>query len=188
MYRTPLSLFTGDCDLLLDQASFPQCVQSLDTLDVQSTSLGTSSSEQFVEFAYYYPMTNALDISDTVLPGQCFVVKMDRSRTVTRQVVVKEDDLLTPEQVRNQYPEVQKAMLKELKTWAELKCFSRRPRKFAKNIIDVRLVHKRKWEKPKTDGKQEKKSASVGTEGGDHAGHWTIRSRLIVRGFKDAQK
>ena len=106
---------------------------------------------------------------------------LDRSRKITRQVVVKEDDLLTPAEVKQQYPEVQKAMLKELTTWANLKCFSRKPKKDAKNIIDVRWVHKRKWEKPKSDGK------TVKTDG-DSAGHWTIRSRLTVRGFKDQQK
>ena len=114
------------------------------------------------------------------------MIKMDRSRSVTRQVVVKEDDLLTPEQVRAQYPEFQKAMLKELRTWAELKCFSRKPRKLAKNIIDVRWVHKRKWEKPKTDGKPGVDHARGET--GEPSGRWTIRSRLTVRGFKDAQK
>ena len=115
--------------------------------------------------------------SDKGQSGEHVSFKFDRSRKVTRQVVVKEDDLLTPAEVKEQYPEVQKAMLKELKTWATLKCFSRRPKKHARNIIDVRWVHKRKWEKPKTDGK-----SSHGK------GYWTIRSRLTIRGFKDSQK
>ena len=80
-------------------------------------------------------MTNILDMPERVQEGGLVLAIMDRSRTVTRQVVVKEDDLLTPAEVKQQYPEVQKAMLKELKTWADLKCFSRKPKKEAKKSL-----------------------------------------------------
>ena len=61
-------------------------------------------------------------------------------------------------------------MLKELQTWAKLKCFSRKPRKEANNIIDTRWVIKFKWEQePGHNGTTKK----------------TIRARLTVRGFKD---
>ena len=49
----------------------------------------------------------------------------------------------------------------------------------------VRWVHKRKWEKPKSDGKAD--SGTTGSNDKDN-GYWTIRSRLTVRGFKDQQK
>ena len=66
-----------------------------------------------------------------------------------RQVVVKrDDDVLTPEQLKQHWPEVRQAMLKELQTWCKLKSFSRRPRRGARNVIDVRWVIKFKWEFP----------------------------------------
>ena len=132
VYRTPLSLFTSDCDEVLDQntlASF----RSDGLLGQDAAPLDDS-----VELAYYWPMTNLLDFDDRVQEGELVLASMSRSNDVKRQVVVKEDDLLTPNEVKQQYPEVQKAMLKELKTWADLKCFSRKPRKEAKNVIDIR--------------------------------------------------
>ena len=104
-------------------------------------------------------MTNALDLTEKVHADSMVLAVMDRSRTVTRQVVVKDDDLA---EAKEKHHEVQKAMLKELRTWADLKCFSRKPKKFARKIIDVRWVHKRKWEKPKTDGKQAASGTSIG--------------------------
>ena len=124
---------------------------------------------------------------DIVVPGrldEMVLVSAKRDRTVTRQVVVKEDDLLSPSDVKDQFPEVQKAMLKEFNTWADLKCFSRRPRRDARNIIDVRWVHTRKWEKPKFHGEE----CTGGTTSGEAQGHWASRSRLALGGFKDAQK
>ena len=72
-------------------------------------------------------------------------------------------------------------MLKELQTWATLKCFSRKARKNARNIIDVRWVVKFKWEVPTSDA-----SGSRPTEARPPV--QTIRARLTVRGFKDQQK
>ena len=74
-------------------------------------------------------------------------------------------------------------MLKELQTWCKLKCFSRRPREGARNIIDVRWVIKFKWEVPIVDmqrrgGPQTEPSKPVRT----------IRARLTVRGFKDSER
>ena len=42
-------------------------------------------------------------------------------------------------------------MLKELKTSAQLKCFIRKPRHLARNVIDTRWVLKNKWEVPTVD-------------------------------------
>ena len=60
--------------------------------------------------------------------------------------VERDDDLLTPEEVKLHEDEVKAAMLKELVTWAKHKCFSRRSRQDARNIIDCRWVLKWKWE------------------------------------------
>ena len=87
-----------------------------------------------------------------------------------RKVVQRDDDLLTPQQLQENWKEVQAARLKELKTWQELICFSRKLRRDARNIIDTRWVIKFKWVQQN--------------------GAWicTIRARLTVRGFKDSGK
>ena len=72
-------------------------------------------------------------------------------------------------------------MLKELQTWANLKCFSRKRRADARNVIDVRWVVKFKWEVPTSD-------ASGSGHAEARAPVRTIRARLTVRGFKDQQK
>ena len=99
-----------------------------------------------------------------------------------QEVVQRDDDILTPTQLKEHWPEIQKAMLKELQTWAKLKCFSRRARRQARNIIDVRWVIKFKWEIP---------TSSVGESQPTETNAQpvrTIRARLTVRGFKDQQK
>ena len=101
--------------------------------------------------------------------------------TVRQVVVQRDDDILTPAQLKEHWPEVKKAMLNELQTWAKLKCFSRRPRSSARNIIDVRWVVKFKWDVPTSDA-----SGSRSTEARTPVR--TIRARLTVRGFKDQQK
>ena len=72
-------------------------------------------------------------------------------------------DLLTPEEVRTHVKEIAAAMLEELKLWVFYRCFSRKNRSTAKNIIDSRWVLK--W-------KVKENSRS-------------IRARLTVRGFLD---
>eukprot|EP00974_Lingulodinium_polyedra_P091985 8915776-Lingulodinium_polyedra.AAC.1 len=62
--------------------------------------------------------------------------------SVRQTVVQRDDDMFTQEQLRTHWLEVRQAMLKELQTWAQLKCFSRRPRQGARNVIDVMWVTK----------------------------------------------
>ena len=50
-----------------------------------------------------------------------------------RAVVQRDDDTLTPEELKLYAQEVAASMLSEFKTWARLKCFSRRNRALAKN-------------------------------------------------------
>ena len=93
------------------------------------------------------------------------------AKSATRRVVVqRDDDILTAEQVKEHCDEVQKARLKELHIWNDHKCFSRKLRRDAQNIIDTRWVIKFKW--VQKDGK------------------WIriIRARLTVRGVKDSGK
>ena len=99
---------------------------------------------------------------------------------VRRTVVQRDDDTLTAEELRIHAKEVAAAMLKELLTWAKLKCFSRRLRKDAKNIIDCRWVIKWKHEVSATS------VADASQQSGERAStKRVIRARLTVRGFKD---
>ena len=63
-----------------------------------------------------------------------------------RAVVQRDDDTLTPAELKLHAKKVAASMLSELKTWARLTCFSRRNRAMAKNIIDCRWVTKWKHE------------------------------------------
>ena len=107
----------------------------------------------------------------------CFKVV---NNTVKSSAISRDDDLLTSEEVKKHWPEVCQAMLKELQTWQKLKCFSRKQRKDARNIIDTRWVLKWKWEQP---------TVSVADSGSLQAeAVRVIRARLTIRGFKDRDK
>ena len=88
-------------------------------------------------------------------PGPCeMVVFKVTAKTAGAEVVKRDDDILTPQEVKQHWAEVCKAMLKELQTWAKLGCFSRKDRKKASNIIATRWVNKWKWELPTTTPKR----------------------------------
>ena len=131
--RMPVSLLTAD----LDAVTLAEPSQDIDS--------------DFVELAVYPPMTNTLSHVPRK-PEQPEIVLLQVGPTTMRQEVVqRDDDILTQAQLKEYWPDVRKAMLKELQTWAKLKCFSRRARKDARNIIDVRWVIKFKWEVPTSD-------------------------------------
>jgi hypothetical protein len=108
------------------------------------------------------------------------VLRVYHAENVVRRAVVKrDDDILTPDEEVKHRKEVEAAMLQELQTWAKFKCFSRKPKREARNIIDCRWVLKWKWELAATEASTsaiEQKSRRV------------IRARLTVRGFKDLEK
>ena len=97
-----------------------------------------------------------------------------------RAVVQRDDDTLTPEILKHHAKEVVASMLSELKTWARLKCFSRRNRAVAKNIIDCRWVIKWKHEVAAISVADASKQSGAST-----VSKRLIRCRLTVRGFKD---
>ena len=99
--------------------------------------------------------------------GEVLVLKISQAQKKT--VIERDTDLLTKQELRIHKDAVKMAMLRELKTWAGLKCFSRKLRRHAKNIVDSRWVYKWKWE---GEGDERKR---------------TIRARLTCRGFKDKE-
>ena len=117
--RLPLSLLTANVD------------------EITSAEPSTDISASYVELAVYPPMTNTMSHLPRK-PHSGEIVLLQIGPNTVRQVVVqRDDDILTPAQLPEFWPEVQKAMLKELQTWAQLKCFSRKPRSSARNVIDV---------------------------------------------------
>ena len=115
-------------------------------------------------------MCNTVPDALQVAENEIFVFQTSVGSATRRIVVQRDDDLLTPDQVKEHWDEVQKARFKELGIWNDHKCFSRKLRRDAHNIIDTRWVIKFKW--VQKDGK------------------WVriIRARLTVRGFKDSGK
>ena len=55
-------------------------------------------------------------------------------------VVQRDDALLTTEEVQNNRPAVVAAIKQELETWVKFGCISRKKRKLARNLIDVKWV------------------------------------------------
>ena len=74
-------------------------------------------------------------------PGEIVLLQVGPNAR-RQESVQRDDDILTPAQLKEHWPEVKKAMLKELQTWATLKCFSRKAWSSARNITCVRWVIK----------------------------------------------
>ncbi len=146
----------------------------------------TLDDNEYVEFAVYPPMTNTIPDLPVLEPDDIVVFKVGR-KDVRREVVKRDDDTLTTEQVQSHWGEVQAAMLKELQTWSDHKCFSRRPREGARNVIDTRWVIKFKMEQSTTAIVNHIRGGSHSTEPAATTKK-TIRARLTVRGFKDNER
>ena len=89
--------------------------------------------DEYVELGIYAPRSHIFDLDDEPGDDEMVLIQMGHN-TVRQAVVQRDDDLLTAEQLKKHGAEVQAAMLKELQTWAKLKCFSRRPRQGARNV------------------------------------------------------
>lgn len=89
-----------------------------------------------------------------------------------KAVVVRDTDLLAPEEMRSCAKEVTAAMKEELQIWVDHSCCTRRPRKGARNVLDSRWVARWKWVKRKDDPSQKQR---------------IIRMRITLRGSKDIE-
>ena len=118
-----------------------------------------------------FPACYAALISDAPqdLAANQVVVQQIFSSGARKTVVETDTDILTPDELHKHKEAVVAAILAELKTWQHYGCFSRKARRNAKNIIDVRWVIK--WKYVRDEHGQDKR---------------VIRARLTVRGFKDA--
>jgi hypothetical protein len=85
-----------------------------------------------------------------------------------KAVIERDTDLLTQQEIIQHKDQVNAAILAEIKTWIKYKCFERRQRSTARNIVDCKWVIKWKHE-VLPDGTTRR----------------IIRARLTIRGFKD---
>ena len=118
--------------------------------------INESNLSQSVELLFPYPTSHLIACSDHhVGLGESLVCTMRRNNLVSykvetnitrRAVVQRDDDVLTPARVTEHGKDIEQGMMKELQTWANLHCFSRKKRKEARNVIDTRWVHKFKRE------------------------------------------
>ena len=81
--------------------------------------------------------------------------------------------------VGKHWDEVASSIQKELETWVEMKCISRRDRRDARNVIDVIWVFKWRHEVIAREAEESTSSAPGQRK--------TVRGRLCLRGFKDMQ-
>ena len=98
-------------------------------------------------------------------------------KEVSKQMVKRDDALVTKEELQMHEKGIQAAFQKELETWVKHKCISRRPRAGVKNIIDVRWVYKWKFDAETRGVESSDTAASIQRR--------IIRARLCLRGFKD---
>eukprot|EP00974_Lingulodinium_polyedra_P123629 11187508-Lingulodinium_polyedra.AAC.1 len=71
-----------------------------------------------VELAIYPPMTTTVECGGQAKDNDMVLLQMGKS--VRQTVVQRDDDVLTPEQLKTHWREVRQAILKELQAWAKL--------------------------------------------------------------------
>ena len=76
---------------------------------------------------------------DILRPGDTLCYKVTNNRVKAR-VAQRDDALLTPQELKDNWKQVVEAMDKELRTWVKLECVSRKPKADARNVIDARWV------------------------------------------------
>eukprot|EP00438_Fugacium_kawagutii_P035880 Skav204682 [mRNA] locus=scaffold1284:96116:106049:- [translate_table: standard] len=112
-------------------------------------------------------LSNCFGDAKELAEDEMYSIKM--YNTVSRVEVIKRaSDLLTKEEMIKHKPQVEAAILEELKIWNNYDCFKMVPRKGAVNIIDSRFVAK--WKV--TDPSKPYESR-------------IIRMRMALRGFKE---
>eukprot|EP00971_Amphidinium_carterae_P332421 6466575-Amphidinium_carterae.2 len=103
----------------------------------------------------------------TEATASAFPVNEGVHSTVKRESINRSDDALTSDEMQQHSAKVKKAMLEELLRWVHYRCFSVRPRRQCRNVVDIRWVIRWKFE-----GQPPQRN---------------IQARLTVRGFKDLE-
>ncbi|MFM7989285.1 MAG: hypothetical protein ACKPKO_59225, partial [Candidatus Fonsibacter sp.] len=127
-----------------------------DAIDIQSLPVHSANEmEDSLELYYTADMSKLayrgydgdrlVDV-DFPRPGEHLCVSIYPVTAAAQAVVKRDDALLTQEEVQKHWPAVLAAIKQELETWVKYGCISRKPRKLARNIIDVKWVIKWKFE------------------------------------------
>lgn len=118
----------------------------------------------YVAIDVQWPLSKVVEgLPTTPSPNDTVEIRCYEAHT-RKAVIDRSDDLLTQEEMRQNAAECLDAVHQELKTWKDLKCFTRRPRHEAPTIIDTKWVFKWKY----------------------ISGVRKIRARLTLRGFKES--
>ena len=111
---------------------------------------------QYVELETIPELANIILQEDQQLDGgETAAIRVCISKDIKRAVVIKEDDLLTKQEIKENERTVTKATLQELKIWIEIKCFSIKLLKDARNLMTSRYVAKWKRVHNGKTGQQE---------------------------------
>ena len=102
---------------------------------------------------------------------------------VKRAVVERDDDILTPNELQQHKKLVLAGIREELISWIKHKCFERKPRRLARNILDVRWVAK--WKFVKASSVDKGYAIDATTTKREDGKVRVIRMRMTLRGSKD---
>ena len=104
-----------------------------------------------------------------IKPDELATMRVYITQNTKRAVVVKEDDLLSKQELLTHAKDVSVATIAELNIWINNVCFKKRLLKGAQNVMTSRYVAKWKWIKSATGWER------------------IIRMRLVLRGFMDTE-
>ena len=139
-----------------DEPSFAMTLYDVEVDDAYH--LDSDDHGEFLEFCFTTDMAKVIldekqleDLeSDDVATLRVYV-----SAAAKRAVDVKEDDLLTKQDIMNNPKQVSSALLTELKIWLDNRCFAKELLSKATNIMTSRYVYKWKFVKDES-GKEQK--------------------------------
>jgi len=109
-----------------------------------------ADDEEYLELCYTsqsaklaYQQSGESRQTEPILPGEGehLCVRIYKTTGSSQKVVQRDDALLTPEEVQKNWKEVMVAIKQELETWVKYGCVSRKKRRDARNIIDVKWGH-----------------------------------------------
>jgi hypothetical protein len=158
----------------------------------QYATIGEDETEHGVPYVQIeFPGDTAKLISDVEPPPgfsaylRHYVALANPNSAVKKAVIERDTDVLTKEQELLHWNDgtLRAAVKEELKVWIDHECFDRKLRRFARNLLDVRMVYKYKYVKREVALEIFKR---LGVAAGTPADKVrVIRARMTLRGFKD---
>ena len=158
----------------LSQSTLQIAIADIDSEVVDAIEPEADDQGKYFEICFTTDMAKTI-LSETQLENMesddVATLRVYISAAAKRAVVVKEDDLLTKNDLLQHQRDVAAATIAELKIWISNKCFDIQDLSKAKNVMTSRYVAKWKFVKNAVTGVSER----------------TIRMRLVLRGFMDTE-